>query len=331
MSDYYDFGNLLSRNGVFNMVVGARGVGKTYGAKLMVMRNAIEKGEEFVYLRRYKTEMRSTQTFFADVAHEYPEYNFRVNGSNAQYKKKGAKKWVTFGYFVALSTAQKMKSVSYPKVTRIIYDEFIIEKGYVRYLPAEVDAFQSFYGTVDRWQERTRVLMLANAVSIDNPYFIKWNIEPCGKEFITRGNGFIVCQFVKSENFGARVRETRFGQFLEAMDPIGAAYSIDNHFADYTNVWVDKKPAEATPVIILRLPEGALSIWTCKDLWYAQRKLPKTELPIAAYDHNNLREGEVQIAYGDKLMTMLRTQFRHGRMRFDSPQTRALLKGIFLK
>ena len=62
MSDYYDFGKLLSRNGVFNMVVGARGVGKTYGAKLMVMRNAIEKDEEFVYLRRYKTEMRTTQS-----------------------------------------------------------------------------------------------------------------------------------------------------------------------------------------------------------------------------------------------------------------------------
>ena len=331
MSDYYDFGKLLSHNGVFNMVVGARGVGKTYGAKLMVMKNAIKKGEEFVYLRRYKTEMRTTQTFFADVAHEYPRHNFRVNGGEAQYKEKGAKKWVTFGYFVALSTAQKMKSVSYPKVTRIIYDEFIIEKGYVRYLPSEVDALLSFYSTVDRWQDRTRVLMLANAVSIDNPYFIKWNIEPCGKEFVTRGDDFVVCQFVNSADFSSRVRETRFGRFLESMDPVGAAYSIDNRFADYTNVWVDDKPAGATPVIILRLPEGSLSIWTYKDLWYAQKRLPRTELPRLAFDHDDLREGEVQVSYSDKIMVMLRTQFRHGRMRFDSPQTRALLKGIFLK
>ena len=173
--------------------------------------------------------------------------------------------------------------------------------------------------------------MLANAVSIDNPYFIKWDIEPCGKEFVTRGNGFIVCQFVKSEDFNARVRKTRFGRFLEAMDPIGTAYSIDNRFADYTDVWVDKKPSDATPIIILRLPTGSLSIWTHKDLWYAQERLPRGDLPRLAFDHDNLREGEVQVAYGDKIMTMLRTQFRHGRMRFDSPKTRSILKGIFLK
>ena len=168
-------------------------------------------------------------------------------------------------------------------------------------------------------------------MSSDVCYSVLWDIEPCGKEFVTRGNGFVVCQFVKSEDFSSRVRETRFGQFLEMVDPVGAQYSIDNRFADYTNVWVDDKPAGATPIIILRLPEGSLSIWTHKNLWYAQKRLPRTDLPRLAFDHNDLREGEVQVSYSDKIMVMLRTQFRHGRMRFDSPQTRTLLKGIFLK
>jgi predicted AAA+ superfamily ATPase len=36
---YYDFKYVLSHNAVYNFVVGARGLGKTYGAKKMVIRN----------------------------------------------------------------------------------------------------------------------------------------------------------------------------------------------------------------------------------------------------------------------------------------------------
>lgn len=331
MSDYYDFGPILSRNAVINMIVGARGVGKTYGAKRMVIKASIEKGEEFVYLRRYRTEMKSVANFFADVGQEFPGWEFRVNGGVAQRKPESAKKWTTFGYFVALSTAQKMKSVAYPKVTKIIYDEFIIEKGYVRYLPNEVDSLLSFYSTVDRWQDRTRLIMLANAVSITNPYFIKWGIEPHGREFEMRASNFVCCQFVSNTAFADRVRNTRFARFLAETDPEGVEYSIDNQFADYTNVWVAKKPPDAIPTLIIRFADGPVSIWIRGELWYAQTRIPKGDVPRVAYDPDHLREDEPQVAPGDKLMQMLRTQFRQGRMRFDTPQTRNRMKGIFLK
>ena len=48
------------------------------------------------------------------------------------------------GYAVNLSTAGMKKSVAYPLVTRIIYDEFTIEKGFIRYLPNEVQSFLNF-------------------------------------------------------------------------------------------------------------------------------------------------------------------------------------------
>ena len=37
---YYSFNKILSYNAVINMVMGARGLGKTYGAKRMVIKNA---------------------------------------------------------------------------------------------------------------------------------------------------------------------------------------------------------------------------------------------------------------------------------------------------
>ena len=123
---YYDFGRVLSYNAVINMIMGARGLGKTYGAKKIVIKNAIERGEEFIYLRRYKPELKNRDNFFSDIAHEFPGYEFRVNGPRAEYRLEGDDKWKTMGYFQALSIAGHVKSVAFPLVTTIIYDEFII-------------------------------------------------------------------------------------------------------------------------------------------------------------------------------------------------------------
>ena len=81
---YYSFSRVLSYNGVYNMVMGARGLGKTYGAKKIVIKNAIEKGQQFIYLRRYKTELRGRNSFFTDIQHEFPDEQFRVEGPYAQ-------------------------------------------------------------------------------------------------------------------------------------------------------------------------------------------------------------------------------------------------------
>ena len=53
-ANYYRLGPLLSRNGAINMVLGPRGDGKTFAAKEQAIRNAINRGEEFIYLRRYQ-------------------------------------------------------------------------------------------------------------------------------------------------------------------------------------------------------------------------------------------------------------------------------------
>jgi len=84
---YYDFGPLLSRNAVINIAIGPRGDGKTYGAKKLAIRNAVKKGEQFILLRRYKTELVTRTSFFDDISDamrvEFPGYMFRVNGQSA--------------------------------------------------------------------------------------------------------------------------------------------------------------------------------------------------------------------------------------------------------
>ncbi|MGG0092570.1 phage DNA encapsidation protein, partial [Bacillus altitudinis] len=113
--------DVLSYNKLFSFVVGQRGGGKTYGSKKLVINNFIRKGEQFIYLRRWKTEFQDLNLFFADVMHEYPEHTFEVKGKKLFIDGQLA------GFAIALSTALQKKSTSFRQVSYIIYDEFVID------------------------------------------------------------------------------------------------------------------------------------------------------------------------------------------------------------
>src|ERR1700712_4810548 len=208
---YYSFDKIYSFNAAFMMVCGGRGLGKTYGAKKKSIKDAIENGNQFIYLRRFKTEMVARNTFFADIAWEFEAYDFRINGNQAEWadastRDEKKRPWRVMGYFVALSTAQTQKSIAYPLVRTIMFDEFIIEKGATHYLPDEANVFNNFYSTVDRWQDKTRVLFLANAISIMNPYFLEYDIKPDQMgEYGQFKKGFIAVHFPDSKEFANSV------------------------------------------------------------------------------------------------------------------------------
>ena len=84
-SKYYNFDRIRSYNRMFNMIVGARGCGKTFGAKRIAIKNFIKKGEQFVYVRRYKSEIkedRKFEQFFDDIRQEFPDHELTIKGNS---------------------------------------------------------------------------------------------------------------------------------------------------------------------------------------------------------------------------------------------------------
>lgn len=343
---YYDFGPILSYNAVYNFITGGRGIGKTYGAKKRSIQRAIKYGEEFIYLRRYKTELAAARdTFFADIGVEFPDKDFRIHGYRAQmsepvdidtfedekaYQKAlKAREWQTIGYFISLSTAQKQKSVSFPKVTMIIYDEFIIEKGALHYLPDEHIAFNNFYSTVDRYNDRVKVLFLANSVSIMNPYFIAYDISPDEeREFVRRFNGFVVAHFPDSDEFSKAIYQTRFGQFIEGTDY--AEYAVANQFADNNDSLILVKGAKARYQFTLECANGSFSVWydMVNNKFFVQDKLPKSQ-EIYTLVPEKMSEGKTLMTVRDKPLAYLRASFNNARIMFDKPATRNTFREIF--
>jgi hypothetical protein len=338
---FYNFDKIFSFNAFWNFLIGARGLGKTFGAKEKAISAAIKKGDQFIYVRRYKDELKKAKdSFFADVDYKFPQWDFRVQGYEAQMapiesrELKNKREWQTIGFFIPLSTAQSQKSVSFPKVKIMIYDEFIIEKGHTHYLPNEATVFQNLYSTIDRYRGQVKVFFLANSVSIDNPYFLAYDIKPTSdQEFlqvapIDGGRFFILCHFADSEEFKAGVYETAFGQFIKNTEY--ADYAVGSEFLDNHDHLLNLKTAHAKYHFTVETSKGTFSLWIdwATQLYYIQERRPKDEIVLTLVAEK-MDEGKTLIQYNDQVIQDVRTAFRKGRAYFDTPKSRNAFIEIF--
>lgn len=332
---YYNYDKLFSRNAVINIVSGGRGIGKTYGAKKFVIGRAINKGEQFIFMRRYREELQaSAKTFTADIGHEWPDYDFRVEQKELQFapiatRDVKPREWRTAGFFIPLSIAQNYKSTAYPNVTTIILDEFIKETSSTSpYLRNEADALVNFYFTVDRGQDRARLLMLSNAVTIDNPYFVKWGIQPDQEgEWVIKDNGFIAAHFPDSDLFQKSIYKTRFGKWIAGTEY--AQYAVGNVFKDNHEEMIQAKPPSAKPMFNMEVEAGTFGVWldAIPGEWYVTRKTPSLEKTVVL-DAHRMGEDKVMWARSDDRLGILKRAFRRGRMSFEDPLVRAAFMEI---
>lgn len=335
--NYYSYDKILSFNAAFNMILGPRGDGKTYGAKKKAVNDAIKKGDMFIYLRRYREELSmSAATFFADIEDLWPDWDFKTGGGNAymapvETRDQKKREWTHIGYFIALSRAQQYKSVSFHKVKTIIFDEFVIEKGAVRYITDEPTIVKNFYNTVDRYKDKTRLFMIANAVAITNPHFIEYKIDPNKadeKGFLRMADGFMVIQFIQDGQFTRDVLKTRFGKFIENTDY--ADYAVGNEFSDNHTALLSDRDPQYIYMCTLETKEAIFSCWISKkgNGWYLDSVRPGNE-KVYTIVPERMAEGKILLQYQDKMLQQLRTAFNRDRMRFDQASSRNAFLEIF--
>ena len=321
---YYDPSRILSYNTPWSFVTGARGRGKTYAFKKRVIKKAIENGDEFIYLRRFKGEAATFKTFFDDIRWEFPGVELSVKGKIASIGSgKGAQ---PIGQVVYLSAAQMLKSVSLKKVRHIIFDEFILEKGATHYLPDEASIFEGLYSTVDRWDDRVQVYFLANAFSLTNPYYVKYGIVPLGEFTVEPGvDRFWAVHTDRSEEFAQQVSKTRFGAFLRRQDDENSRYMIDSTFRDGGVEMVEAKPPSARYSLSIVGGSRPLSLWLGRDstVWYVTEGLPRSPNRFTLLPGRVDEETKLLTPRDSYLMT-IRACYEKGRVRFDKLTTRNL-------
>ena len=236
---WYDISKALTHNCMFNFIIGPRGVGKTYGLKKRAIKQFLDKGYQFVYLRRFQEELDETaETYFDDIIlnNEFPdaviEYKSGCYFVNDQLA----------GYTMALTKAKSYKSISYPMVYLIIFEEFLIEETqFTRYLKNEVNQFLGLYMSVDRYRGVT-VFFLANSTTMINPYTLFFDISlPYGSNVYRKGD--IYFELVNDVEFIQERKQTRFGKLIA-----GTAfeeYAIENKFALDNKTFIMRKTEKA--------------------------------------------------------------------------------------
>ena len=260
-SYFYDGYRVLTHNCLYNFVVGERGNGKTYWFKEWSIRDFLKTGNQFVYVRRYKDEIKeSTPTFFDDIREKFPDHDFEVKGKRFYIDKKVA------GFSVELSTAKKIKSVAYPKVNKMCFDEFLIEKGNIRYIPNEIEHFLNLYETIARpGSDHMDVIcfFMANAITWTNPYFLYFDIEKPTKvdkngKAIWK-NGEVLIELTESKAFRQKKLQTRFGSIIKGTKY--ASYSIDNQFILDSDTFIEKKGEKARYYFTFIYDGNSFGVW----------------------------------------------------------------------
>lgn len=270
--------DLRTRNAMWMYAIGGRGVGKTYEAKRGNLKKYLKRGRQFIYMRRWETEFEDKADFLNDVAHLFPSHEFKVEGMRCYCRKLGKKRpWSLFCYLVALSKTLGKKSVPYPDVDEIVFDEFIIDRGPQRYIQNEVKYFLEFYNTVDRFQDRVKCLFLANAISVVNPYFVYFGIKPRkGVRFTTAMDGYHCCEMIESEAYVERVTRTRFGQMIANTDYFD--YAVGNTFVADDSRFIASKPKTAVFQFAVVFDGTVLAFWEDFEdgpRYYVTPKIPK--------------------------------------------------------
>lgn len=240
---YYTLDKLLSRNAILNFVLGERGVGKSFSSKVYCINDYIKKGNQFIYLRRYKEELTlACSSFFKDVQNAglFEDHEFKVKGSKnlTIFYMDGE----IIGYGIALSTSNILKSTAFPAVKTIVFDEFMLDEGVYRYLKNEVTKMLDVIETVFRLREG-RVLFLGNSTSItDCPYFNYFNLDlPYNSEFKTSKDGLIVVNYIKNLAYRAEKKKTRFGKLIDGT--AYGRYAIDNEMLRDDKTFIERKGA----------------------------------------------------------------------------------------
>jgi len=145
---YYNVNKILKKDSVYNMIFGERSNGKTYALLKLAIENKIKHNAEFVYLRRWRDDVkgvRMKQLFKSLIDNGEIEKITKGKYTSVVFKT-GMFYLCTYsedneplfneddklGYSFALSENEHNKSVSYPKVTTIVFDEFITNNLYLQ-------------------------------------------------------------------------------------------------------------------------------------------------------------------------------------------------------
>ncbi|MDE7089941.1 MAG: phage DNA encapsidation protein, partial [Prevotella sp.] len=189
---YYNIAHLIKDypDAYYYMAFGERSNGKTYSALDYALERYFKYGEQFAYIRRFGEDVKRKNLQTLLSAHvengrvsslsegKYSLVNYTGGKFIAYEYEEGTGKIQNdiqpMGYAFDLNAMEHHKSTSYPKVTTIIFDEFLSRQGY---LTNEFVLFMNTLSTIIRDRINVNIFMIGNTVNKFCPYFTEMGLS----------------------------------------------------------------------------------------------------------------------------------------------------------
>lgn len=257
---FYSGNEAQSYNPILQMTVGSRGGGKTYDWKGRPLVRFLKDGSQFVWVRRYRTEldeMLANDGFLKDIRNDerFKDVELKTDNKFCYVNGKIA------GEFIALSQAQKYKSRSFANTWLVVFDEFIIstKNTKLHYIgKSEPELFEDLLNTVLRMRP-IRAVLLANSITFNNPYFLHYDVRPFKGRFywqksrrvlVEMWNGKEYREAVDRSDIATLTRGTRY-----------SAYALDNEFYLDNDTFVEKRTNAARFLCGVHTANGNIGFW----------------------------------------------------------------------
>ena len=222
---FYNYDKVFSYNALLNLIIGERGVGKTYGIKVKLIKRFLKHHKKFAYIRRYESDLDASvgssinEKFFEQVAKEFPNSEFKISKH-----KKVRNLYIdgqVCGYALPLSSADSLKSSSYEDVDIIVYDEFMLKEGSSQhYLRNEPEIILDLIETIGRLRD-IKIFCLGNAISSTCPLMSYFDLTlPYGNDIKLFKDGLILVQYIDNEEYDG-------GSLVDALNAINIDSSFD--------------------------------------------------------------------------------------------------------
>lgn len=281
-SIYADDIRKLSNECQYLILSSVRGTGKSFASKKFVLDNFIENNNEFIYLRRTKEEIKDIDVidYFADMdIHKLTDGQYdcidvfrkRIYLCNIVKDKVVRSKKI--GYTIDLMHYQDKKSLQYPNVTCVIYEEYCTDKYYLDNEPSKL---QDFLSTIFR-DRKGFCILIGNKINRFNPYFLDWDLRNAPCQQIGTIDTYTIDETETTIKIWdiKKVEKTSkmfFGNAKKSIDGneyiVNEHRKLENNISDYTKIYE----------IIVECQQLAfyarclLNNYTHKPIWYIEPK-----------------------------------------------------------
>ena len=321
-SFWYSYDRVLSYNAMINIIIGERGVGKSYGLKKYLLNRFKKKGRQFIYVRRYESELKKNfkdDEFLKDIRNDPCFKNDELKCTMSGIYINGKQ----CGYNIPLSKESIYKSVPFPDVDIIMFDEFLIDNNTYHYLLNEPERMLDLLESVGRLRN-IKVFMLGNNISLINPYFDYYNISlPYGSDIKTFKNGLILVNYIKNEAYRKVKKESNFGKLVEGTKY--GSYAIDNESLKDTNYFIKKKSPKSKFFFNLILNHHTYGVWIDynENKMYISKHYNSNHPVTVTFNLKDHSENTIMLKSKSVFFQNLVNHFFNGCLYFDTLQIKS--------